>query len=226
MFKGVIIEVMDTQGNSEGVYVNTTNVNNQPKVNSSVSTIEPKQQNNNLSQEHPLDKYKSLIERYDVQLVKDVNYPDGHYVVTERSTGKVPEGIPPEQRTQLTNDLAFAKSWISSCSSGLSISGKVNEFGYDEKVWEYAFNDGARDTFDNIVDILKNNTNPNLTTEMIIDSVSNKSAYKYSEEITKTLLRPRDDQYILDNVHKTLLAEAGFGQGTSQVSDQGGMEMV
>lgn len=176
-------------------------------------------------QKHPLERYKSLIEKYDVQFVKDDRFPDGHFVVTERATGKVPEYIPSEQRPQLTKDLAFAKSWISSCSSGLSTSGKVNEFGYDERVWEYAFNDGAMDTFTSIVDLLKNNTNPNLNTDMIINMVSSGSTYKYSSSIVQSLLRERDNPYILNNIHERLLAEAGFGHDISQVLDSDGMDM-
>jgi hypothetical protein len=95
----------------------------------------------------------------------------------------------------------------------------------NKRVWKYAFNDGAMDTFTSIVDLLKNNTNPNLNTNMIINMVSNGSTYKYSRDIVESLLRERDNPYILNNIHERLLAEAGFGHDISQVLDSGGMDM-
>ena len=81
------------------------------------------------------------------------------------------------------------------------------------------------DTFSSIVDLLKNNTNPNLNTDMIINMVSSGSTYKYSRDIVESLLRERENPYILNNIHERLLSEAGLGHNIGQVLEQGGMDM-
>ena len=90
------------------------------------------------------------------------------------------------------------------------MTGKQNEFGFDEKQWEYAFNDGANQVFKSLVDLLAHNTGEKLTVETIVEKVSNNTNYKYSQSILSALFRERENPYVLQNIKETIMKEAGI----------------
>ena len=173
----------------------------------------------NTTTKHPLDKYRELLEKYDIQFITDTNFPAGRFVALDRTTNQPPQYRSREERDTLIRDLSFAKSWVSSCSTDLSKSGGMNEYGIDPRQWEYSFNDGAQATFDWVVDALKNNSGPNLS-QKVIDYVTQNSNYKYANSIVDSLLRDRNNKELLNNIHTVLLNEAGISSTINQSSQE------
>ena len=115
----------------------------------------------------------------------------------------------------LIRDLSFAKSWVSSCGVDLSKTGTTNEYGIDPRQWEYSFNDGAKVTFDLIINAIQNNNGQNLR-QQIIEHVGQNSDYKYADSIVEALLRDRNNKELLNNIHNALLNDAGLSNVITQ----------
>ena len=158
---------------------------------------------------HPLDRFKALFEQYDIQSYQ------GGFVALDRTTGQPPQYSSREQMDTLIRDLTFARSWVASCGTDLSKTGGTNEYGIDPRQWEYSFNDGAKETFDNIINVLKN-TNGSIPTQNLTDYISQNSNYKYADSITESLLRDRNNKAILESIQQALLNEAGLSPTINQ----------
>lgn len=139
---------------------------------------------------HPLEKYKNLIMKYDIVLQKDEQQPQGFFVVTDRVTGQVVQNKSKEEMIQLTKDLTFAKSWIKACGNDLSLSGGKNEFGFDSRQWEYAFNDGAYETYNQLIGMIQSSTQVGqpINFQEVVHNVKAVSNYKYGASIVDGLL--------------------------------------
>lgn len=203
----------------DDVVLNTLGEDNIPTSTEPTQPTVPNLDSTIVSTARPLDKYKELLEKYDIQFITDSNFPEGKFVAIDRKTGQSPEYTSREQMDNLIRDLSFAKSWVSACGTGLSKTGGQNEYGIDPRQWEYSFNDGAQETFDWIVVALKNNSGPNLK-QKIIDYITQNSNYKYADTIVESLLRDRNNKELLNSIHSVLLSEAGISFDKTQESTE------
>lgn len=146
---------------------------------------------------HPLDKYKNLIMQYDIVLQKDEQHPQGFFVVSDRASGQVVQNKSKEEMLQLTKDLTFAKSWIKACGNDLSLAGDKNEFGFDSKQWEYSFNDGAYETYNQLIGMIQSSTRVGkpINFEEVLHDVKVVSNYKYGASIMDGLLDKNNITY-------------------------------
>lgn len=163
------------------------------------------------SKENPIDEFKSTLEKYDFEIVQDAKYSTGmHVLIKDRQSGKVVFEDDKDTKKKIFSQLSFAKSWINACSADVSLAGKLNAYGYDEKAWQYAFNDGAKNTFSKIVEIFKMSNGKNLNREEILQGLSNGGGtYAYEQSIAENLFRKRKLQFATDNVISIINDHAG-----------------
>jgi hypothetical protein len=151
--------------------------------------------------DHPLDRYKALLAVFDIEPLKDDH---NNFIIINKQSGR--PFVFGGDVSALRNDLLFAKSWLTACGKDLSMSGEKNEFGVDARQWEYAFNEGAKDTFDQICQVMTMNDQSKLG-QKIKDYVASNSNYKYSNSIVNHLLS-RSNVPVINSIFYTLQSEA------------------
>lgn len=194
-----------SQFQSSRILSTTTDLSQQIPVENEVFKSTPEQI---IPSIHPLDRYRELLEKYDIQFIADDNFPEGRFVALDRLTSQSPQYSSKEERDTLIRDLSFAKSWVASCGVDLSKTGTTNEYGIDPRQWEYSFNEGAKSTYNLIIEAIQNNNGQNLR-QQIIEHVGQNSDYKYADSIVEALLRDRNNKELLNNIHNALLNDAG-----------------
>lgn len=188
---------------------------------------------------HPLEACKQLYENY--QVVRSGN---GATKIIKKSTR---EEIKPETFSKgvegynlLNNALSFTQSWLEAYSQSVSHSGTSTQPGWDARVYEYAFSDGALKTFDAITTTMRDITQSGkkLTSEGIINSTKQTynqifgSDYKYVDSIAKNLVtaypeylfgkdRYNDKEYLETKTFLTTMANHYQGQTKTQNQEQG-----
>ena len=177
---------------------------------------------------HTLDKYRRLLETYDLKIDIHSSNPYDNFSIVDRSTGmEVSKGVMSDaEKLTMAKRLSFAKSWVKACSRMVATSSiDRNNLGYNKEQYEASFDDGAKETFDALINLLATNRNPNLNVRQIVDIVSDVTTYNNARNICVGIL---DRQHIthewqLDDIHEILLKHAQ--ELLSQASQNNNEEM-
>lgn len=112
-----------------------------------------------------------------------VGIKDGKLIAIDRKTNKVIEDEEIVSRAQ------FASAWVDACGNNLSLTGNQVLDGVDERQYEYAFNEGAEQTFNSIIENVRYNLGNKINLDDMAEAVHNETGYKYAESIVEGLLK-------------------------------------
>lgn len=185
--------------------------------------------------EHPLDKYKSDLQHYDIKAIATANHPNGIPRAVFRVTqSPVLDGngreLNKENNTEICKRIAFAKSWYIAIYKTFNNNYKKdmintkNEYGYDRKIWDIAFNNsGIRKVYDAMISVLVNKSNSNMKMDEYVKLVVDEAQYQYTSKICKNLLQDNNrSEFLQANILNQLQSMAGviMSPDISQIKDE------
>ena len=156
---------------------------------------------------HPLQHYKDILEKYDIELQLDEKNPLGwHMLLKDRQTGEIVLENDKQAKLKLCSDVLFAKSWVNA-NAGAAKNGKTNKLGYDEAQYDKAFSADAETAFDKVVKLFEYNDGKSVAGDELKENVyrvgqtpRDKEQAMYEQSIVGTLFRKRESPSLLATV--------------------------
>lgn len=132
-----------------------------------------------LKQLNPME-FGDIKEYFDKYTIGTKN---GKLIAIDRKTDKI------VKEEEIVSRVQFANAWVNACGKNLSLSGNEVLEGVDEKQYEYAFNEGAEQTFNSLVEYIRFNLGGRVNLEDMAEQTKNETGYKYSNSIVEGLFQ-------------------------------------
>ena len=152
-----------------------------------------------LKQLNPME-FEDIKEYFDKYTIGTKN---GKLIAIDRKTDKIVKDEEVVSRVQ------FANAWVNACGKNLSLTGAEVFEGVDERQYEYAFNEGAQQTFNSVVEYIRFSLGSKVKLEDMADHVKGETGYKYSNSIVEGLFEnhtPEQLQMIKSELSKSAQA--------------------
>jgi len=138
-----------------------------------------------LKELNPME-FEDIKECFDKYTIGTKN---GKLIAIDRKTNKIVKD------EELISRVQFANAWVNACGKNLSLRG--NEvLGVDERQYEYAFNEGAKQTFNSLVEYIRFSSGHKVKLEDMADHTRTETGYKYADSIVEGLFENHSQEQL------------------------------
>jgi len=97
---------------------------------------------------------------------------------------------------EIIGKVQFANAWVNACGKNLSLTGNEVFEGTDERQYEYAFNEGAEQTFNSLVEYIRFSSGNKVKLEDMADYTRTETGYKYADSIVEGLFENHSQEQL------------------------------
>ena len=129
-----------------------------------------------LKELNPME-FEDIKECFDKYTIGTKN---GKLIAINRKTNRIVKD------EELISRVQFADAWVNACGKNLSLTGN-DVLGVDERQYEYAFNEGAEQTFNSMIEYIRFSAGQKVKLEDMAEHAKYETGYKYADSIVEGL---------------------------------------
>lgn len=115
---------------------------------------------------------------------------NGKLIAIDRKTDKIVKD------EEIISKVQFASAWVNACGKDLSLTGNEVLEDVDERQYEYAFNEGAEQTFNSLIEYIRFSAGTKVNLEDLADNAKTQTGYKYASSIVEGLFENRTPEQL------------------------------